>query len=449
MTQALVKKLVSQVDKKTLSDALSLYSGRASIIFSGILSTLIYGIIFEKSQIAFISLFEMVVELFISFGFTWSTTGIVRFGRESYLKDKDLSYASSTRLYLILPILVFSILIVFIFRNSIINFIGTENHFILYFIVLNVLLMVFHEHITSLFNTAEKHKANVLFQIAHSFGKLFLLVLFYLHIFELKAELYIYFTVILLVLLVPLRVPYLEKNFLFPIRKIKKSDLSAYLKFVYPQIYGFAGMYLVNWMDLYFLRQYTSYEDLGSYQFLYSIFLKISSFAILLNILFFPKIMGWKKTNIQALSKYLTYMPIGIFGLCLLGCSLFLMGYPSIFNFIFGMKYEATYPAFNILVMTIPFYFISFLLIPVLNSYDRVSFIQLTSIASALVNLIIDYVYIERFGMVAAAVGTYLAYLLQYTFLLFGVYKLFKTNTLQILIFSGFLISVLYYFILI
>jgi len=437
-----MKKIRQIFQRKIIKDALALYSGRTLILIVGVSSTLIYGIIFSKTQIALISLYEMVVELFISFGFTWSTTGIVRFGREKFLIDRDLSYASSTRLHLIIPLLIFSAIIILIFKDSITGFIGTDSQIIIFFIILNISLMVFHEHINSLFNAAEKHVANVIFQFSHSIGKLFLLSLFIFNIIILDAQVYIYLSVLLLTILVFVRIPYLEKSFLFPIVQVRKDDFISYFKFVSPQIYGFAGMYLVNWMDLYFLRQFTSYEDLGAYQFLYSIFLKITSFAFLINILFFPKIMGWKNSNEEALKKYLNKMPIAIFAVTIIGIISFLILYQPLFSLFFSEKYQSAYPAFNIILTTVPFFFVSFLFIPVLNSYDRVSYIQITNIVSALGNLCIDYFLIRKYGLIAAALGTYLAYILQFLLLIYGIKRIFRTRAFVLNLFS-FVLSVI------
>ena len=77
--------------QKIVQDAFFLYLGRGINLAVGLFSTLIYGFVFAKSGIALISLFEMIVHLFLSFGFNWSDIGVIRFGREEYLQKKRLN----------------------------------------------------------------------------------------------------------------------------------------------------------------------------------------------------------------------------------------------------------------------------------------------------------------------------------------------------------------------
>jgi O-antigen/teichoic acid export membrane protein len=445
----MINRVKQLLQKKIIRDAFALYIGKGLNLSLGIISTIIYGAIFQTSQIALISLFEMIVNLFISFGFTWSTTGIVRFGRENFERDRSLSYVSSTRFSLILPLLLFTILTVFLFQDEILVYIGSDNPLLIYFILLNIVLMVAHEHINSLFNAAEKHVANVVFQVAHSLSKLIVLLLFIEELLPLDALTYIYLSVIVLGLLLLIRLPFLEKKYIFPIICTAKKDFLAYLKFVAPQIYGFAGTYLINWMDLYFLRQNASYEELGAYQFLYSIFLKITSFALMLNILFFPRIMSWKESNQKALEQYIKKFPITILIVTFVGIGFILQLYEPFFNNFFNDKYVIAYQAFNLMLISVPFFFISFLFIPVLNSYDKVIFIQIVNLISALGNLLIDYFLIKKFGLIAAAFGTYVAYLLQFQLLTFGISKIFTlpTTILSLIGFVTFTSALVYFLI--
>jgi O-antigen/teichoic acid export membrane protein len=417
----------SYLNNKIVKDAFALYSGRSINLVVGLASTLIYGIIFLKTQIAVISLFEMVANLFLSFGFTWSTLTLTRFGKEEIQKHRTINNTSSIRIGIILPILLISISLIIFFKDNILEYIGTNDPTIIIYLIFNLILLVIHEHIIYVCVALEKHFHNVLYFIGDSLSKIIILSIFYFHIYSrVSAELYIKLNVLALILLLIGRILSLRYSDIFPIIIGKWEDYRSQIKYVLPQIYGFAGLYVINWVDLYFIRKYWDYDHLGAYQFLYSIFFKLSSFAIIINTLFFPRVMDWKMNNVDNLIKYLKKAPILLLMATVACFTLFLLFYPHLFSIFFGDKYRNAYSAFNMLILSLPFYFVSFLYIPVLNSYDRVQYIQFVCIFSAACNFLVDFLFIKNYGLIAAGLGTFVAYFSRYILLSLAVGKMFN-----------------------
>lgn len=405
---------------KTVRDALVLYVGRGLNLFLGLGSTLIYGMVFLKTQIAVISLFEMVLNLFISLGFTWSAIGLVRFGKEEFLKNKTLHHTSSVRLGIIFPIFILSFLGVIYFRDDLLKYIGTNDYSILLYLILDMVFMGLHEHINYIFTTLERHASNVKYYVGNGIGKIGILFMFYFHVTdEISAEYYIKLNVLLLICLFLVRILYVERRHVLPFSIARKADYMKFIQYVYPQIYGFSGLYIINWVDVYYIRKYWSFDDLGAYQFLYTIFVKIAACAIIMNTLFFPKIMEWKLQKSEKLKNFIKKGPVIMILVSTVCFGIFLFIYQPIFYVFFKDKYSAAYQAFNILICALPFYFVSFLYVPVLNSFDKVSYIQIVNIISAFFNVLIDYLFIKDYGLVAAAVGTFVAYFIK--FVLFAV----------------------------
>ena len=422
---------------KIVKDAVSLFIGRGINLAIGFFSTLVYGIVFSNTEIAQINLFEMVASMFLSFGFTWSAFGIIRFGKEEELSKGTINHTSSVRLWVVFPLLTISILLIILFRNNLLNYIGTNDRSMIPYLIVNVVLFVSHEHITSTLTTAEKHRQNVLFYLGISVGKLCLLIVFYFHCLDVTAELYIKVNVAVLFVLLFLRIPFLKKNYFLPFGSVSKKDLITFLKFVIPQIYGFTGLYLIDWMDVYFIRRSCDLAELGSYQFLYSIFMKIASFALLLNTLFFPKIVNWKNYDQTKLKKYLKRFPNFIFLISMLSIALFISIYYPAFSCFFKDKYVVAYPSFNLILLTIPFYFLVYVFVPVLNTYERVRYIQVVNLVSALSNLLIDFFLIKHIGIVAAAFGTFVAFFIKYLLLLFAIMKMFQRHYILLILGSS------------
>ena len=423
--------------KKFVKNAFALYSGRSVNLVIGLVSTLFYGVVFLKKDIAVISLFEMVANLFLAFGFSWSTMSLTRFGKEELRKSGSLNYTSSIRIGIMAPILLMSILTIVIFRDDFLAYIATKDVTIIIYLIFNLVLMVIHEHIVYIFTTVEKHVMNVLYYLGQSIGKIGILGSFYFgFIGDVSAELYLKLNVGVLLVLLLIRMFFIEYRYFFPLIIGKKEDYIKQFKYVLPQIYGFCGLYLINWVDVYFIRKYCSIDDLGSYQFMYSIFLKLSSFAIIVNTLFFPKIMDWKITRSENFRKYLKNAPVIMFLTILVLISIFVFVYPPLFSMFFQDKFKNAYTTFNILILSLPFIFGSYLYVPVLNSYDRVKYIQFTNVVSASCNVLVDYYFIRKFGIISAAFGTLLAYMCKYLLLSIAVQKMFKINNTYVNVMS-------------
>jgi len=392
----------------------------------------------------------MVLNLFISCGFTWSTLALTRFGKEEIQNCQSINNTSSIRLAIIIPLLLFSSVFIVLSRNKILNYIGTTDYTILFYLVINIILLVIHEHIIYICTTLENHVQNVFYYFGQSIGKAGILTAFYFQLSGIhSAEQYIKLNVILLVVLLIIRLYYFEFKHIYPFTPVSKHDILKVLKYVLPQIYGFAGLFIINWVDVYFIRKYWNFDDLGAYQFMYSIFMKLSSFAIILNTLFFPKIMDWKIKGDSSLNEYLRKAPVILLLTSLALFIIFLMCYQKLFYIFFKDKYQNAYTAFNILILSLPFYFVTFLYIPVLNSFDRVKYIQFACIFSALCNIFIDYFFIKKFGLIAAAFGTFIAYFSTYVLLSFAVFKMFNTKYKLVNVLSGLIfIGVMRYFLI-
>jgi O-antigen/teichoic acid export membrane protein len=421
--------IISNLFRKTIvKDAASLGLGKVANLLVGFFSMLIYGIVFQKRQIALISLFEMLVNLVLSFGISWSTLGIIRFGKEEYLEKGTLNYTSTLRLVLVLPIVALSTFLLVVFADAVRRYIGTEDTAVVCFLIASIVLTAFHEHIAVIFTAVERHVCNAAFYLLDSSVRLFILILFYSDIIRLSAEMYIMYTVYASLFLAMLRIVYLKKTYLLPIVQCKLDDLKAYCVFVFPQVYGFAALYVINWVDVYFIQLYCNMDDLGAYQFVYSVFIKVASFAFIINNLFFPKLVAWKSQDNGSLMHYITVAPKYIFGVTFLIMLLACLIYKPVFAEVFDTKYVVAYSSFDLLLLLLPFQFATYTVLPILNAYDKVMFVQLINIGVAAANVIVDWALIRHVGIAGAAIGTFAAYALKLYLLVAVINRMFAAK---------------------
>ncbi len=418
------------IQLKFVRDAFSLSAGRAINVLIGMCSTLIYGLVFATSQIAVVSLFQMVVDLVIAFGVSWSDVGITRFGKGELRKNGSLCYTSSTRLYVMLPILFAAVLVIVLFRTSILEYLGTDQTSLVWYLIASLLLIGAHAHLRSMFTARESHFSNALFNVVRGLGNLLILFVFLSGLVEPTVVRYVAATVWLDMLWLIIRVPMCGRSFLYPVCRVRGEDISTYFRYVAPQLYGFAGIYVINWIDVYFIRKYGTMEALGAYQFLYMIFVKIASFAMLANALLFPRIMDWKQNNVSAVSRFTRRAPQAVFLATMVACGTLLLVYRPVFSLFFGDKYVVAYPSFSLLICAVPFYYLTFLLVPVLNSFDRVHYIQTVNIIAAVSNFLLDFALVPRYGIMGAALATFVAYSATAVLLMVAVHRLFGVQFL-------------------
>ena len=431
--------------QKFVRDALGLSVARGMNLAIGVVSMLIYGVVFTKPQIAVIGLFEMVMGLCVEIGVTWSAVGIIRFGKSELQDQQRLCYTSSTRLYLMLPILILAATTIAVFRDQVLAYIGSDDPRLIWWLVIGLLLIAAHNQLTNLFTAREMHHANAMFYVAQSAGRLTVVAAFYLDILQPSALRFVSAIVCLDALWMALRLPACSRPYAIPLMRVRQEDLWKFLRYTAPQLYGFAGLYVINWIDIYFIRMHGTMDELGAYQFMYGIFVKLCAFAILLNSLLFPRVMDWKQTRIENISRLARQGPPAVFLVVSIACGTLLVIFPYVFDLFFGKKYEMAYPSFTLLICALPFCFLTYLFVPVLNSFDRVSTIQWINIFSAGCNLLLDYLLVPRYGIVGAALATFIAFAVIGNLLMYAVHQLFSVRavimsslSLGIIVFAAF-----------
>ena len=94
------------------------------------------------------------------------------------------------------------------------------------------------------------------------------------------------------------------------------------------------------------------------------------------------------------------------------------------------------YSSFDLMICSLPFLFLGYVFIPVLNSFDRVKYIQTANIISATCNFLIDFALVPRYGIIGAAIGTFIAYLVLALMLMLPVHRMFGVKYIALLLLS-------------
>ena len=398
--------------KNIVKNCLILFSSKGITTLIGLFSSILYGIVFNKSDIAIIVLFEMFVQLAVSIGFNWSAVGVIRFGKEEIEQKGTLNHVTGVRAQLFLPLIIIFLIGLTLFHKNIQSYIGLNGNLTIFLLLINIVFLIVHDHFTQIFTTLEKHKINAVYFIFVSLIKIVVFASFVFHLLNLNIVTYLSVNILGLFVLLLWRLTLVKKEYFLPMFRIfDREEYIQFIKFVAPQFLGFIGLFLINWIDTIVIKKYCSLDNLGAYNYMYSLFMKVAMGAFIINTVFFPRILTWKNSNeIKRIHAYIRKVPIPIFGGILLFSIVMSFLFPSFFDMIYGEKFHVAYSSFTLMLYVLPFYFLSYVMVPIVNAYDKVMILQILNIVSAGVNLLADFILIPSIGIIGGAVGTMLCY---------------------------------------
>jgi O-antigen/teichoic acid export membrane protein len=394
--------------KRVFKDGGNLFVGKAGAVVFGTLNMVILTRIFTKEEMGIYSLFLMVVNLILYMGLHWSNSSIVRHGRSEFVKDGKINKSFWARMYLFIPAVIFFIVIFLLFSKSITNYIGISQGLIVFVIGMFVLNGIMNS-IISIYQSIDKMKtaAYILF-----FQKLFYflgLLMVFFNVFETKISLVLMLINFSFLLSIFIYIVPFKFKFILPYNFDKKYFKKIW-SYSWPQLIGFSGIYAINYIDLYVIKQYATLADVGVYSVAYNGFTMICGFIMLIHSVFLPLVVEYKtKKKYGMISKYMKKLPLFSVGwLILVIVGTFVSKY--FIQLLFSAKYLESTPSFNILLIASFFYFVSIYLLPIVNAYDLILYSQIFNIVTAIINIIFDFLLVPNMGIIGAAYGTLISF---------------------------------------
>jgi O-antigen/teichoic acid export membrane protein len=192
--------------------------------------------------------------------------------------------------------------------------------------------------------------------------------------------------------------------------KFNKAHFKRIWVYSWPQLIGFPGIYVVNYIDLFVIKKYMALHDVGVYNLAYNIFINVAAFIMIMYTVFFPLIVEYRTTKkFDQVKNHVMKAPIFV------GCwavlvmvGLLLSKY--LIPLIFSGKYVESVAPFNILLIASIFYFTSIYLLPIVNAFDLIIYSQIFNLIKAGVNVAADFILVPKIGIVGAAYGTLISY---------------------------------------
>lgn len=338
-----------------------------------------------------------VLGILVTFGFSWTSSSLLYFGTEEKAKYDSLNRTFWARNIILFFSYFILLLFFFIFQKNINQYIGIP---VTYFLIFWILVKGISDYLVYYFLAIEKRNTSSLINISARIALLLLLFFKEIDIYKL-----LFYSIVSD--LIPV----------FFIIRVNKNDFGSFvfdrdifkriLSFGFWQLFGFAGLYLINFGDNLVIKHYLGTENVGIYNVSYKLFMAISGFSYLLNAYYAPKVVKIiQSCHIEELQQIFYRDRKYIFFLLIFPHLIIILSSSFIIEYIFGVRYSLAAMSTAILTLgSIVRYYTSFNIL-VYNCFKKYHIMQILNLGQSILNVILDVIFVPRLGITGAAIGT-------------------------------------------
>lgn len=360
----------------------------------------------------------MFIGLITTFGFSWSSSSILYFGSREKAKYGNINKTFWARNIIIFFSLIITTALFILFRNQINGYLGLEVSFL---VLIWLYVSVAEDYLSQYFLAVKKQLLSSMLSVT---AKVIYLVLILLVSFDVKVLIMLNIISHATVLLYMLG---LNKN------DIKKFDLDKswfkeVLNFSLWQLFGFSGLYFINFGDTIVIKHFMKLDDVGIYNAAYKLFGAVAGFAFVITNYYASSISQHFANNEYKKIKYFFYKDrFLIFGLSLAAHILMMLFSKSIIITLYGVKYTQSIVIFNILMIGSIFRYFAVFYTLYYNSAKKYKILQCINIFRAVLNLGLDIIFIKLFGLIGPAIATTTALILTFLYSVYYCEKRIKS----------------------
>lgn len=359
----------------------------------------------------------MFIGLITTFGFSWSSSSILYYGSREKVKTGSLNKTFWARNIIIAVSLVVTTILFALFRHQINNYIGLDVSFL---ILIWLYISVAEDYLSQYFLAIKKKLMSSLLSIT---AKIIYLMMIFIFSFDVK-------TLIILNIIS-------HATVLLYIFGINKSDVGKFefdkdwfkevLNFSLWQLFGFSGLYLINFGDTVVIKHFMTTEDVGIYNAAYKLFNAIASFAFVISSYYAGSVSQYFANNDSKKIKQFFYKErLLIFGLSTIAHIVVMIFSKPIITTVYGDRYVQSVAIFNILMIGSIFGYLTVFYMLYYNTNKKHKLQQTINIFRAILNVGLDIVFIQIFGLIGPAIATTIAMFTAFVFSFFYCEKRIK-----------------------
>jgi len=346
------------------------------------------------------SVASMFIGLVTTFGFSWSSTSILFYGSREKAKTGSINKTFWARSIIIAVSLAVTTLLFVLFWHQINDYIGLNVSFL---ILIWLYVSVAEDYLKQYFLTVKKQLMSSILSIT---AKVIYLLLILIFTFDVK-------TLIVINIIS-------HATVLLYIFGIKKEDVGKYefdknwfkevLNFSLWQLFGFSGLYLINFGDIAVIKHFMTTEDVAIYNVAYKLFHAVASFSFVISSFYAGSVSQYFAKNEKSKIKQFYYKErFFIFGLSTIAHLVVMVFSRYIIITLYGDRYTGSILIFNILMVGSIFRYLTVFYMLYYNTNNKHKLQQTINIFVAILNVGLDIVFIQLFGLIGPAIATTIA----------------------------------------
>lgn len=359
----------------------------------------------------------LVVNLITTFGFSWSSSSILYFGSREKAKYGSINKTFWARNIIIFVSLIISTIGIVLLKDEINAYIGLNISFLL---ILWLYVSVIENYLNQYFLAVKKQVTSSMLSITAKIIYILLILL-------------LPFDVITLILLYIIS----HASVIFYVLGINRKDIGRFeydkqwfrqvLNFSLWQLFGFSGIYLLNFGDVAVVKHFGTSEDVGFYNAAYQLFNAIASFSFVISSFYAANISSYfAKDNKNKIHQFYYKERKFIIVASLIAHSLVILLSKPIILMLYGQEYIKSVSIFNILMLGSAIKYMTVFYMLYYNTNGKHHIQQVLNIIIAIVNVGLSIVFIQFMGLEGPAIATVITLLLSLLFSYFYCEKKIK-----------------------
>lgn len=359
----------------------------------------------------------MFIGLITTFGFSWSSSSILYYGSRERAKHGNINKTFWARNIIIFFSLVIITLIFTLFRKQINDYIGIDVSFL---ILIWLYVSVAEDYLSQYFLAIKKQLLSTVLSIT---AKAIYIILILFIPFDVRTL--ILFNIIS------------HATVILYIFGMNKKDIGKFefdrpwfnevLNFSLWQLFGFSGLYLIDFGDTAVIKYFMTIEDVGIYNAAYKLFNAIAAFSYVISNYYASSLSQYFANNDHKKIKNFFYKErFYIFLLSTVTHILVMIFAKPIIVTLYGERYIQSVAIFNVLMVGSIVRYISVFYILYYNTNKKHKLQQIINIFSSVLNVGLDIIFIKIFGLIGPAIATTIAILVTVLFSVFYCEKRIK-----------------------
>lgn len=375
--------------------------------FLGLISNIVIVRKLSIDNYGVFSVATMVIGLATTFGFSWSSSSILFYGS----KEKEV-YGNLNKTFWARNIIIFSSMLIvsvlfFIFRDVVNAYIGIEASLLILFWLI---VSVAEDYLNQYFLATDKQVLSSVLSITAKTIYILAILIFSFNVRQLillnilsHASVFIYIFAI-------------DKRDIGKF-EFDKEWFKDILNFSLWQLFGYSGLYLINFGDIFVIKLFMSNTEVGIYNVAYKLFNSIANFSFVISSFYAASVTksfsSNNKTNIKSFFyKERLYIMIAI----LIIHVLVIAFSNQIIILLYGERYLVAANIFKILMVGSLFRFAGVFYMLYYNSVKKHNIQQLINIVRAILNILLNFILVKQFGLIGAAIATTSVIILSFIF---------------------------------